>query len=136
MDPFTLAVGFLVGAFTGAAGQYLAAKYTDKRRDKEAASAQRAQWSEVEKRFPAIIAEMKDDARNSELQSVREFFVKSSRTTINRREPYFEYHTDVHSDIGAAVRYLEELGYIEDITPDKCPMYRMREHFVDLLRHS
>lgn len=136
MDPFALVIGFLVGAFTGAAGQYLAAKYTDKRRAKEASSSQRAQWSEVEKRFPAIIAEMKEDARNSEFQSVREFFVKSSRTTINRDEPCFEYHTDIHSDIRAAVRHLEELGYIEDITPGNCPMYRMREHFVDLLRHS
>lgn len=136
MTPFVLAVGFLVGALTGATGQYLAAKYTDERRDKEAASAQRAQWKEVERRFPAIITEMKEDARNSKLQSVREFFVKSSRTTINRDEPCFEYHTDVHTDIGAAVRYLEELGYIEDITPGNCPMYRMREHFVDLLRDS
>lgn len=65
---------------------------------------------------------------------MREFFVKNSRTTINRDELCFEYHTDVHSDIGAAIRYLKELGYIEDITPGNCPMYRMREHFVDLLR--
>lgn len=33
MDPLALAIGFLVGAFTGASGQYLAAKYTDKRRE-------------------------------------------------------------------------------------------------------
>ncbi len=136
MDLFTLAVGFVVGTFTGAGGQYMAAKYTDRRRSKEASSAQRAQWAEVEKRFPAIIEEMKEDAKNSELQSVREFFVKSSRTTVNRDEPFFAYHTDVHSDIGAAIRYLEELGYIEDITPANCPMYRMREHFIDQLRHS
>jgi hypothetical protein len=136
MDLFTLAVGFVVGTFTGASGQYLAAKYTDKRRSKEASSAQRDRWSDIEKRFPAIIEEMKEDAKNPELQSVREFFVKSSRTTVNRDEPCFAYYTDVHNDIGAAVRYLEEQGYIEDVTPGNCPMYRMREHFVDQLRNS
>ncbi|WP_077531135.1 hypothetical protein [Vreelandella utahensis] len=136
MDPFALVVGFVVGTLTGASGQYFAAKYTDKRRAKEASSAQQAQWAEIERRFPAIIEEMKEDVRDSELRSVREFFVKSSRTSINRDEPCFEYHTDVHSDLGAAVRHLEELGYIEDITAKNCPMYRMKEHFVDKLRHS
>lgn len=136
MDLFTLAVGFVVGTFTGASGQYLATKYTDKRRSKEASSAQRDQWNDIEKRFPAIIEEMKEDAKNPELQSVREFFVKSSRTTVNRDEPFFAYYTDVHNDIGAAVRYLEEQEYIEDVTPGNCPMYRMREHFVDQLRNS
>lgn len=136
MDLFASAVGFVVGTFTGAAGQYMAAKYTDRRRSKEASSAQRRQWAEIENRFPAIIEEMKEDAKNPEFQNVREFFVKSSRTTVSRNEPCFEYHTDVHSDIGAAIRYLEELGYIEDITPGNCPMYRMREHFIDQLRHS
>ncbi|POP51536.1 hypothetical protein [Zhongshania marina] len=134
MDPFTLVVGFVVGAFTGAAGHYLGAKYTDKRRIKESSSNRQAQWDEVKNRFPAIIAEMMEDAKHPELQGVREFFVKSSRTSVNRDEPCFEYHTDVHEDIGPAVSYLEELGYIEDVTPGNCPMYRMKEHFIDLLR--
>lgn len=136
MDPFTLAVGFVVGAFTGAAGQYLGAKYTDKRRANEDSSNQQAQWAEVKKRFPAIIKEMEEDTRNPELQAVREFFVKSSRAIVNRDKPSFEYHTDVHADIGAAISFLEELGYIEDITPGNCPMYRMREHLIDLLRQQ
>lgn len=136
MDPFTLAVGFVVGAFTGAAGQYLGEKYTDKRRIKESSSNRQAQWDEVKTRFPAIIAEMMEDAKKTELQGVREFFVKSSRTTVNRDEACFEYHTDVHEGIGAAVSFLEDLGYIEDITLGNCPMYRMREHFVDLLRQQ
>ena len=62
--------------------------------------------------------------------------MKSSRTTVNRDEACFEYHTDVHKGIGAAVSFLEDLGYIEDITLGNCPMYRMREHFVDLLRQQ
>lgn len=136
MDPLTLTVGFVVGAFTGAAGQYLGTKYTDKRRSKEASSLEDSQWADVERRFPAVIAEMKEDVKAPALQSVREFFVKCSGSIINRNEPYFEYHTDKHSDLTAAIRYLEELGYVEDITSSNCPMFRMKESFIDRLRST
>jgi len=136
MDPFSLAVGFVVGAFTGAAGHYLGEKYTDKRRRKEHASEEDRIWEDLVSRFPKIIAELKEDARKPEFQSVREFFVKSSRTKVNRSEPYFEYHTDVHTDLGAAIAQLERLGYIEDVTPGNCPMYRMTEEFVDKLGNA
>lgn len=134
MDAFSLAVGFVVGAITGAAGHYLGEKYTDRRRSKELSSALDIEWADLEGRFPAIIAEMKEDVTKPEFASVRKFFVKSSRATVNRSEPSFEYHTDVHSDLNAAVAHLEELGYIVDITPGNCPMYRMKEQFVDKLR--
>lgn len=136
MDLITLTVGFVVGAFTGAAGQYLGAKYTDQRRAKELSSVQNKKWVDLEVRFPNVIREMKKDVKNPVFLSVREFFVKSSRYTVNRSEPFFEYHTDIHSDISAAVQYLVELGYVVDITPGNCPMYRMKEHFIDQLRHS
>jgi hypothetical protein len=136
MDLVTLTVGFVIGAFTGAAGQYLGAKYTDQRRAKEASSIQNKKWADLEMRFPNVIREMKKDVQNADFLSVREFFVKNSRTTVNRSEPFFEYHTDIHSDISAAVQHLVELGYIVDITPGNCPMYRMKEHFIDQLRRS
>ena len=61
-------------------------------------------------------------------------FVKSSRTVVNSDSKDFEYHTDVLEDVEAAIFRLEELGYIEDITPGNCPMYRMTEEFVDRLK--
>lgn len=136
MDLFSLAVGFVIGAFTGAAGHYLGAKFTDNRRRKERASEQDREWVNLVNRFPKIISEMKEDTRNPDFRSIREFFVKSSRTAVNRSAPSFEYHTDVHEDLEAAVAHLERLGYIEDITPGSCPMYRMTEDFVDRLRNS
>lgn len=136
MDLLSLAVGFVVGAFTGAVGHYMGAKYTDKRRSKERAAEEDREWADLLKRFPKVIAEMQRDARNPEFTSVREFFVKSSRTTVNRAEPYFEYHSDVHTDLGAAISHLEHIGYIEDVTPGNCPMYRMSEQFIDKLRNS
>lgn len=136
MDLLSLAVGFIVGAFTGAAGNYLGEKYTDKRKSKELMNTKRTQWAEIERKFPKVLSEMKDDVKNHELQNVREFFVKSSKTLINREEPCFVYFTDVHHDLMAAVKLLEDLGFVEDITLKNCPMYRMKEHFVELLRNS
>jgi len=136
MDLLSVAVGFIVGAFTGAAAHYLGEKYTDKRRSIELASEHDERWADLARRFPRVIAEMKENVQKPNLLATREFFVKSSGTKVNRSESYFEYHTDVHSDLGAAISYLKELGFIEDITTGNCPMYRMREHFVDRLRNE
>lgn len=136
MDLLSLAVGFVVGALTSAAGQYIGEKYTDKRRSIEMASEDDELWADLASRFPKVIAEMQEDVQKSNCLTTREFFVKNSGTQVNRSAPCFEYHTDVHSDLGAAISYLQELGFIEDITPGNCPMYRMREHFVDRLRNT
>lgn len=134
MDPLSLLIGFLVGAFTGAAGAYLADKYTDKRRTKELKTKEDELWEEVLNRFPQLITEMAKDFKNPDNSGVRKFFVKSSTTTVNSGERSFEYHTDVHPNIGAAMFYLADIGYIEDITSGNCPIYRMYEHFVDRLK--
>ena len=136
MDPFSLATGFLVGAFTGAAGQYLAEKYTDERRSREQKSRNLDVWANLEARFPQVIGEMKDDVNKPKCDSMRYLFVKSSKSTVNMASPAFEYHTDAHSDLQAAIDHLEELKYIEDVTRGNCPKYRMREHFVDKLREN
>ncbi|MCA9233383.1 MAG: DUF456 domain-containing protein [Planctomycetales bacterium] len=136
MDLLSLSVGFVVGAFTGAAGAYLGEKYTDKRRSKEARRAKDDEWAEICRRFPAVIEEMKKDVQSPEAANIREFFLKTASTTLNAPEPHFEYYTDVHPELPAAAKYLEDLGYIEDVTPGNCPMYRMREVLVDRLRNA
>lgn len=134
MDILSLAVGFLVGAITGAAGNYLADKYTDVRRDLKAAKKQAELWRDAERRFPAAISEMRDAFADPGSKGIRAFFVKDSRTTIGfTSEPCFEFHTDKCSDLQAAVLHLERLGLISDITPGNCPMYRVHEELVDWL---
>ncbi|MFC0131387.1 hypothetical protein CR105_03125 [Massilia eurypsychrophila] len=134
MDWFSTAVGFVVGSFTGAAGTYLADKYTDQRRDQAEAAAANALWREAFDMFPEVMREMQADVRNPRLAGVRDFFVKSSGSTVNSDRPHLEYHTDVHSNIMGAIAYLEEVGYIDDITPGNCPKYRMRLPFVNRLK--
>jgi hypothetical protein len=134
MDVISLAVGFLVGAITGATGNYLADKYTDVRREKKALKKQAALWQDVERRFPAVISEMREAFADPDSKGIRAFFVKDSRSMIGfLSEPCFEFHTDKHPDLQAAVLHLERLGLISDITPGNCPMYRVHEELVDWL---
>ena len=137
MDFFSLVVGFLVGTATGAAGNYMADRFTDSRREKKQVEENERLWREVETRFPDVIEEMKEDFSNAEHRDTRAFFVKSSKTSIGfLAEPCFQYHTDKLPNLQPAVLFLEREGFISDITPGNCPMYRMHEHFVDHLIKS
>lgn len=134
MDFLSVAVGFITGAFTGAAGNYLADKYTDGRREKRSAQQEARRWAEVEAKFPAVIAEMREDFSQPANRGVRAFFLKSSKTYIGFvSEPAFEYHTDKHPDARAAALLLESHGYVTDISPGDTPMYRVHESLVSLL---
>ncbi len=136
MEPLSLFTGFLIGAFTGAAGSYLADKYTDKRRGLESRKAEDQLWESVCKKFPALIKEMQEDFKVPENSGVRKFFVTKSNYSLNASEKSFVYYKDVHADITAAMLYLQDIGYIEDITPSNCPMYRMYEHFAEKLKEA
>tara|TARA_Y100000815_G_scaffold272876_1_gene302755 strand:- start:747 stop:1097 length:351 start_codon:yes stop_codon:yes gene_type:complete len=92
MDFFSLVVGFLIGTATGAAGNYMADRFTDSRREKKQVKENERLWREVEARFPDLIEEMKEDFSNPEHRDTRAFFVKSSKTSIGfLTEPCFQY---------------------------------------------
>ena len=136
MDIFSLAVGFVVGGFTGAAGTFYGNKFTDQRRSSEAENADKKTFKELRRKFPKVINEMIEDAKNPKFIGARTFFVKSKGTTVVRSEPGFEYHTDVHLDLNAAIMHMVDLGYIEDITIENCPKYRWYEHFYEKLKNA
>jgi hypothetical protein len=137
MNIVSALVGFLIGTATGAAGQYFADKYTDQRREQKEAKDHARLWQDIEQRFPAVIAEMRSDFSPQENRHVRVFFVPESNTTLGFvSEPCFEYHTDKHPELRAAVALLEQHGFISDITPGNCPMYRVKEKLVDALLRS
>ncbi|MGQ7956826.1 hypothetical protein ACUTAF_03740 [Pseudomonas sp. SP16.1] len=137
MDLLSLSIGFLSGALTGAAGNYLADKFTDARREKKEAKASEKLWKDIELRFPEIIEEMRSDISSPQGKGVRAFFIKESNTVIAfTSEPCFEYHTDKHPELRAAVLYLAQHGFVQDITPGNTPMYRINERLVDFLRNT
>jgi hypothetical protein len=134
MDWFSVAVGFLIGTATGAAGSYLADRFTDQRRDLKAAKEQVRVWKDIERRFPTLIEEMRKDFSGESGKKVRAFFVTSSRHTMGMKsEPSFEYYDDVHTEIKPALLLLEKHGYITDITQRDTPFYRVDESLVDRL---
>lgn len=134
MDLVSTLVGFLVGTCTGAAGTYFADKYTDQRREKQRTRDASRLWKDIEKRFPAVIAEMREDFSPPDKQHYRCFFVKDSGSILGFvSEPSFEYHQDKHLNLHAAVAYLEQHGFISDITSGHTKRYRVHEKLVDAL---
>ena len=129
-------VAFLVGALTGAAGQYLGDKYSDRRREKEAARRTLKSFRQIAAKMPALLREMRDDLLNDSTDTVREFFVLPNKRvslggSTKRRFTYFESE---HEGLREKLDLLEQEGFIVDVTPNNTPLYRMNEHFVSFLR--
>lgn len=132
----THCVAFLVGTLTGAAGKYLADRYTDRRRRKETESESMRRFRRIQKQMPELIAEMKRDLSHPEHRLVREFFLSSRRWTLASRGRSFIYYQEDHSDLQNKVHILENVGYVVDVTPGDAPKYRMTEEFVGLILGS
>ncbi len=134
MEIMSLVVGFIVGTATGATGSYIADRFTDKRRKNQLINEGKDQWEQIERRFPAVISEMRADFSTPDGRNVRAFFVKESNTIMGgTSEPCFEYHIDKHLDLRPAILVLLQHGFISDITPGNTPMYRVHEQLVDRL---
>jgi len=126
----TYVLGIISGAFASSLGESL----NERRRRRQLKRDADQEWKLIESKYTELIAEMREDMSNPKNRHTRIFFVKSSKTSIgSSNEPAFEYHTDKHSNIYAAVADLEARDYIRDITPGNCPMYRMSENFAERL---
>lgn len=77
---------------------------------------------------------MREDISPPDKRHYRVFFVKHSRSMLGFvSEPSLEYHEDKHPDLHAAVAYLEQHGFISDITSGHTKRFRMHEKLVDAL---
>jgi hypothetical protein len=104
----TLFVTFLLGVATGAGGNYLASKYTDKRREKEGAKRAKEVFGRVKSQMPELIAEMKADFSKEEDSAIREFVIlPNERVLFNSRQPRFSYYADRHSNFRGKIAILE-----------------------------
>lgn len=136
-EVLTYSITFLFGALTGAAGKYLADKYTDQRHRQEAQSEVNRRWSKIRVAMPVLIQQMKQDL--GELPLVREFVVMpSSRVPFGTAtsQPRFRYDEDEHPNLRGQVAILEDAGYVRDVTPSNVPIYRMTEAFVEQILSS
>jgi hypothetical protein len=128
---------FLGGTIVGCAGQYFADRFTDRRRRQEARSAEHKQFANLRASMPKLFEEMKRDLENDAAHSVREFvIVPNRRVSFNSSKPRFIYYEDDHPNVRIQADRLLDAGYIDDVTVGNAPIYRMREHFVALVREE
>lgn len=135
IDPVPL-IAFLIGIATGAAGQYFADKYSDRRRKKEAEKRTRQTFRDIADKMPALLKEMKDDLATDSMNLVREFFVLPSKGvsvggSSKRRFTYFETE---HEALREKLDLLAHAGFITDVSPGNTPIFRMEEFFVHFLQ--
>ena len=128
------AIAFLLGTATGAAGQYFADKYTDRRRRQESTSATKDEFAELVALMPDLLSEMQHDIAQPEHTTWREFFVIPKGAQLWPTANSFYYEDDDSNNYLGKTRILEGRGYVRDITPGNAPMFRMTEEFVTLVR--
>ncbi len=126
-------ITFVLGAFTGAAGKYLADKYTDKRRSKEKETGKRKIFLNLAEKMPDVIKEMQEDLSKPECMVIREFYLlPNDRVLFNSGgERCLFYYEDQHENLTHKIKLLENNGFVEDVTHTNTPKYRMTEEFVD-----
>jgi len=128
-------ITFVAGAFTGAAGKYLADKYTDKRRNQEQKVGDRKTFSKVAGQMAALIKEMQEDLSKPECMVIREFYIlPNDRVIFNSGGgKCLFYYEDQHDDLAHKIKLLENNGFVYDVTHTNTPKYRMKEDFVDFI---
>lgn len=122
-----IAVGIAIGYFifarpSGAAVKSAAAKDADKT------------LRRLYDQSPKFFAAVKDDLTRPEFAHVREFaIVASSEITFVSEELRFVYYEDEVPNLKGLAETLEDNGFIDDVTSGRTPIFRMREHFVEVL---
>lgn len=130
-------ITFLIGVATGAAGNYFASKYTDRRRDSDNTKNAKDTFKKVKNQMPELISEMKEDFSKNENSSIREFFViPSDKVMLNSNQPRFIYYENQHQNLKGKIAILENYKYVIDVTISNAPIYRITEEFWDLVLNS
>lgn len=128
----TFAGQYLLGALTGATGNYLGDKYTDRRREQEARKAELKSFREIEQKMPELITAFRESLKSHPL--IREFFVLSSRQVcVGSNMPRFAFYEDENADLRSKIALLESQEFVMEVTRKDTPTYKMTEEFVALL---
>jgi len=128
-----------VGAWLGAAATFSAVVVSLRlatRPEREAARELLRRFKELQALMPNLFREVAKDLRDDADGSTREFVLLSSRATVfdGRGKPRFTYFETEHPNLRGRVDMLRDAGYLDDATIQDTPIYKMREHFVRLLK--
>jgi hypothetical protein len=91
-----------------------------------------APFSDLEKKAPKLIAEMREDLTKNPL--VRQFILLSKRVTYNPGQtPFFTYYLEDHQSLLSVATIMQHAGAIYDIAFNRVPRYNFTEEFVTYL---
>lgn len=128
-------VTFVAGTAVGAAGQYMADRFTDQRREQESKREANQKFQRALQAMPALLAEMKADLIKPEYDVVREFVaLPNDRVMFNSDRTRFAYFRSTHVALENQIAMLVELGYIRDVSKNQTPIYRMTEDFAQRVK--
>ncbi|HVV79114.1 MAG TPA: hypothetical protein VHD59_05815 [Pseudolabrys sp.] len=89
-------------------------------------------FSDLEKKAPKLIAEMRQDLTNHPL--VREFILLSKKVTYNAGQtPFFTYFYEDHEFLPSLMTIMQHAGAIYDVGFNRVPRYNFKEEFVSYL---
>lgn len=89
-------------------------------------------FSNLEKRAPKLIAEMRDDLTKQPL--IREFILLSKGMTYSAgKTPFFAYYYEAHEYLSSLVTIMQHAKAVYDITYNNTPRYTFTEEFVSYL---
>ncbi|KIE19315.1 hypothetical protein SE23_17635 [Vibrio sinaloensis] len=135
MDYLSLAVGFLVGTATGAAGTYFGNKYTDQRKAKEQKKEIESFFKSIWNKHEPLLKEMKQDLKNPDFKFHREFFLLSRSWSFNHAGKFLAYYLEEHEELEQQLKILESHGLIIEVTEygKNVKKYQFSEHLAEHL---
>ena len=84
---------------------------------------------------PRFFDELRGELDRPGFAGVREFAIlQSSQITFVSEDVRFVFYEEDYPNLLSLAVQLETLDFVDDVTPGKMPIYRMREHFVAALR--
>ena len=127
----THAATFLGGTAVGAAGKYIADRFTDQRHKKEAKAGERQRFSSLKKVMPGLLGEMKEDLVKNENLHLREFVIlPNPGLTFIHDTPRMQFFESNHPSARNQATTLLSEGFIEMVKEGQFPIYRLKEAFV------
>lgn len=141
-------VTFLSGTAVGAAGTYMADRFTDRRREQESRKTLDQKYEALRSLMPEFFAEIRNDLAETADLAAREFVVLPSPNAIfNHEKPRLEYYETNYPAIRNWIDMLEEASFVSRIDRDVAgavsprpfetvlaPIFRLNEVFIARLK--
>jgi hypothetical protein len=129
----TLIIGLIIGVFA----PYLSGILMDRRKRNELEKSVSSQYSEVERKIPNLINEMREDFSDPNNSAIRTFFIIPKRSIVfNHPGIYISYYEDEHQNLKDQISLLADYGYIFDVTESNTPKYQLDEGFLEFLKSN